>query len=494
MPASASDSISVSVTLPVGTKLETTEAVVQQLEQMIKNGVKGYTHITSSLGGGGMFGMGGSSTYKATLSISLPSLDKRIDSEEEISTKLRSYFNKIPGAEFSISAGSSMMSLGGGSSAVSITVKSEDLAKAREYANAIKTLLEVQAADMVTEPTLSMKDGLPQANIIIDRDRMYNLGLNVYSVGQEIKANIAGTTASRYRDNGEEIDIVLRLAENDKTQLADLEQIFVTNSSGSRIPVSSFASYEEGISPISIDRENQSRYITVSAGAAPGKSITDIQHMVEDLIAKNIEQDNSVTIEYGGDYEALIDAVKQFLVIIIMAAVLVFAVMASQFESLLDPFIVLFTLPLTVIGIVFLYAIMGTKVNVLTAVGLLVLVGIIVNNGIVLVDYTNLLRKRGLNLADACVEAAKSRLRPILMTTLTTVLALVPMAFFGGEGSELIQPIGQTVLGGLSFGTLMTLFLMPVLYYCFNRAREKKQEKIRARKEQAISEKGCENV
>lgn len=169
------------------------------------------------------------------------------------------------------------------------------------------------------------------------------------------------------------------------------------------------------------------------------------------------------------------DALSQFAVIILMAVILVFAVMASQFESFKDPFIVIFTIPLSVIGIVAIYLVTGIPFSVITAVGLLILVGIIVNNGIVLVDYTNLLRKRGQNLEDACVNAAKNRLRPILMTTLTTVLSLVPMAFFPGEGSEMVQPIGQTVFGGLTFGTLMTLFLMPTLYFIFNKRGEKKR-------------------
>ena len=373
-----------------------------------------------------------------------------------------------------------MMSMTGGA-AVTVAVKSEDLDKARETADAIKLLLEEKASDVVTEPTLSMQDGLPQVNIVIDRERMYNLGLNVYTIGQEIKANIAGTTASRYRDNGEEVDIVLKLSDNDKTQLADLEHIFVTNSQGVRIPLSSFAKYEEGVAPITIDRENQSRYITVSCGSVPGISIDKVQNKVETLISQNIQIDEDVVIEYRGAFESLVETLELSVGIIIMAAVLVFAVMASQFESFLDPFIVLFTLPLTIIGIVFIYAVMGVKMNVMTAVGLLILVGIIVNNGIVLVDYTNLLRKRGYSLMDACVEAGKSRLRPILMTTWTTVLALVPMGFFPGEGSEMTQPIGLTVFGGLTFGTLMTLFLIPTLYYCFNRVREKKVEK-KARK------------
>jgi HAE1 family hydrophobic/amphiphilic exporter-1 len=340
---------------------------------------------------------------------------------------------------------------------------------------------------MVTDPQIDMKDGLPQANIVIDRDRLYSLGLNVASVGQEVNANIQGITASRFRQGGTETDIVLMLAEADKTRLSDLEQIFVTNAQGVRIPVSSFAHYESGTSPISISRQDQSRIIHVTAGTKTGTSIAAVQKRVESLVQAEIPKDSNVTIEYGGDYQDMMKAINQFVRIILMAIVLVFAVMASQFESLLDPFIVLFTLPLTIIGVVFVYGVMGTPLNVMTAVGMLLLVGIIVNNGIVLVDYTNLLRKRGLSLEDSCVAAAHSRLRPILMTTLTTVLGLVPMAFFPGEGSEMVQPIGQTVLGGLSFGTLMTLFLMPVLYYIFNRIREKRDLKKQAKRERLLS-------
>jgi HAE1 family hydrophobic/amphiphilic exporter-1 len=166
-----------------------------------------------------------------------------------------------------------------------------------------------------------------------------------------------------------------------------------------------------------------------------------------------------------------------------VAIFLVFGVMASLFESFRDPFIIIFTIPLSFIGIVAIYFITGDTFNILSAVGLLVLIGVIVNNGIVLVDYTNLLRKRGYSLHDACVEAAGNRLRPILMTTLTTVLGLLPMAFFPGEGSEMVSPIGKTVLGGLSFGTLMTLFLMPVIYYILNKRSDERAAKAEARRE-----------
>lgn len=474
MPEAAADKVTLDITLPVGTSLETTEAVLKQLEQIVIREVTDYKNITLLAGSSGSMGMG-SSSYKGKLTIALHEVSIRKEGEEEIKTKLRAHFDKFPGTTFAIGSGG--MGVGGGDSAIQIKIKADDLAKARETADAIKLLLSEQARDYVTEPTLSMEDGLPQVDIVIDRQRLYSLGLNIATVGQEIRANIAGVTASKFRKDGEETDIIVKLSKADREKVGDLEQIFVTNSQGTRIPVSSFARYAEGVSPISIARENQSRVITVKAGSVPGVSINEVQHKVETLINKGIPKDPAVRIEYGGDYEDLVKSLKQFVIIILMAIVLVFAVMASQFESFLDPFIVLFTLPLTLIGIVILYGIMGQPLNVMTAVGLLILVGVIVNNGIVLVDYTNLLRKRGLSLTDACAEAARSRLRPILMTTLTTVLGLTPMAFFPGEGSEMVQPIGQTVLGGLSFGTLMTLFLMPVLYYGFNRMREKSVEK-----------------
>lgn len=477
MPESAANEVTLNLEMPKGTKLESTETVIRQMEAFALTDIKGLKQTTVSVGGGGMFGSSTSSS-SATLRMKLHSYKERQkgwDSDITAKEKMRKYFDQFPGADFSFE--SSGMSLSGGG--VDVIVKSNDLDLARETSKQVQEVLKEKLADYVTEPTTDLEDGLPQVDVVIDRDRLYNLGLNIYGVSNEIKANINGVTASRYNDNGDEIDIVVGLADKDKAKLNDLEQIFVNNSQGMRIPLSNFASYRESSSPVSIRRENQSRTIHVTANPLPGKNITQVQAEVEKVIQENIPQDENVTIEYGGDYKELMDGMKKFAIIILMAVILVFAVMASQFESFREPFIVIFTIPLSVVGIVFIYLITGMKLNLISAVGLLVLVGIIVNNGIVLVDYTNLMRRRGMELEEACIEAAKSRLRPILMSTLTTVLGLVPMAFFPGEGSEMVQPIGQTVLGGLSFGTLMTLFLMPTLYYIFNRSKVIRQEKKR---------------
>jgi HAE1 family hydrophobic/amphiphilic exporter-1 len=226
-----------------------------------------------------------------------------------------------------------------------------------------------------------------------------------------------------------------------------------------------------------------------------GTKLNRLEDKLRTLITAEIPADDDVIIEYAGDNADMMKMMRRFILIIIVAVFLVFGVMASLFESFKDPFIILFTIPLSLIGIVAIYFITNETFNILTAVGLLVLVGIIVNNGIVLVDYTNLLRKRGFSLHDACVEAAGSRLRPILMTTLTTILGLLPMAFFPGEGSELVAPIGKTVFGGLSFGTLMTLFLMPAVYYIMNRRSDERQLRAQARRERiaaGISKKQAE--
>lgn len=485
MPEQASNTITVNLDMPKGTRLESTDAVIRQLENLVMQNIKGLKSTTVSVGGASMMGLGGVTTNTATLDISLYAIAEREpgwDTTEEATAKVRSYFNQFPGASFSISNASNMGGMS--SSDIDVVIKSNSMEQLQKASNDIVNALVEHDSDIITDITSSFEDGLPQIDIVIDRNKLQDLGLNIYSVSNEIKANVNGATASSYRASGDEIDIVVQLTEDDRSKILDLEQIFVTNSSGQRIPLASFASYQENTSPVSIVRENQMRTIHVTAKKLNWKqSAEEVQKMVERTIQENVVLGDDVRLTYSGGYQDLQKNLRLFAVIIIMAIILVFAVMASQFESLLDPFIVLFTIPLSVIGIVAIYLAVGSPLNIITAVGALVLVGVVVNNGIVLVDYTNLLRKREYDLEDACVEAARSRLRPILMTTLTTVLGLLPMAFFPGEGSEMTQPIGQTVLGGLSFSTTMTLFLMPVLYYIFNRYREKRNARRAVRKQ-----------
>jgi HAE1 family hydrophobic/amphiphilic exporter-1 len=488
MPQQESDSVSINATLPMGTPLYETEAVLQQLQLIVEQEIPGaYNRLTLRVGGGGYMGFGASGSNSGSLQINLPRYEDRTLTAEDIKDKLRPHFNRFPGVSLGFSGGDILSNFGG--SAVDIILRTDDLEKGKALGEKIAALLRERLED-VTEPSVSLRDGLPQIEIRIDRERMYALGLNTYTVGNEIKAAVDGVTATRYKTGGKDYDVILVLAEADRSTRAALDQIFINSQMAGRVPLSSFVSYEEGTGPLTISRENQSRIIHVEAGAKPGVRANTLQSKVEALISAEIPVEDGVIIEYGGENAEMVEMFTRFILICIVAVFLVFGVMASLFESFRDPFIIILTIPLSIIGIVAIYLITGDTFNVLTAVGLLVLIGVIVNNGIVLVDYTNLLRKRGYSLHDACVEAAGNRLRPILMTTLTTILGLIPMAFFPGEGSELVAPIGKTVLGGLSFGTLMTLFLMPTVYAVINKHSDERDARAQARRERIASGEG----
>ena len=472
MPEEATTSVSVSLEMPKGTTLDLTREVIQQYEANVLKDLKGVKYSLVSVGGSTMMSTA-SDSNTATLRISLYPESERLpdyDNEKSTKEKCRKYFNSFPGAEFTFSTGMSFAS-----SAIDVVIRSDDLNLARATSKEIQKVIKENCSDYVNEVTSDLEDGLPQLKINLDRNRMYELGITAYGAGSELNAAINGKTASRYDDNGTQIDIVVGLDEADKQKFGDLENIYVTNSMGNRIPFASFSRYEESLAPVTIRRENQSRTIRLSVEPKSGISINEVQEAIADTVRKNVVLDEKVMVSYEGSFEDMIDSVKKFSVIIIMAVLLVFAVMASQFESYRDPFIILFTIPLSFIGVIFIYLITHTMLNIVSVVGMLVLVGTIVNNGIVLVDYTNLLRKRGYALKEACIEAARSRLRPILMSTLTTVTSLIPMAFFPGETGAMTQPIGLTVLGGMTFGSLMTLFVMPVIYFIFNKKGEDKR-------------------
>ena len=391
MPQQEDDNVSISATLPVGTPLQETEAVLKQLEALVKREITGYERIVLRAGGGGMMGMGSNSS-SGSLRINLPKYEERTMSANEMKEILRPHFNDFPGVSFSFGGG--MGGFGGGN-AVDIILRTEDLAKGKVIGERISALLKERLSDIVTEPQVDLRDGLPQIEIVLDRERMYALGLNTYTIGNEIKAAVDGITATRFKSGGKDHDVILILAEADRSTRPALDHIFINSQVAGRVPLSSFVHYEEGTGPRTIRRENQSRVIHVTAGAKPGTRTNTLQSQVEQIIRAEIPIEDDVIIEYGGDNAEMVKMFTRFILICIVAIFLVFGVMASLFESFRDPFIIIFTIPLSLIGIVAIYLITDTIFNVLTAVGLLVLIGVIVNNGIVLVDYTNLLRKRG---------------------------------------------------------------------------------------------------
>ena len=410
---------------------------------------------------------GGSSTYSGELSITLPDYAERIDDVDTMKAKLRAHFGEFPNASFSYSMGR-MRQMAGGSD-VDVAINTQDLDAGIAMAHSLMDLLSEKVTDL-EDVAMDLTEGLPEVEVIIDRDRAYAFGVSVKAIAAEIDASVDGVVATTYRDSGDEYSVKLFLEESDRRKVPDLERIYVQGASG-LYAVANFATLQKGVGPVSISRENQSRIIHVTANLSSDRRAGDVEKEIDALIADTIVVPDGITLTQSGSWGEVMETGGVFLLIITMALLLVFGVMAGQYESFKDPIINMFTIPLLVIGVVAVYVISGETLTMFTAMGVVMLIGIVVNNGIVLVDYTNLLVRRGEPVREACVTAGVSRLRPILMTTLTTILGLVPMAFSTGENSQMLKPIGLTVLGGLTSATLITLFFIPVMYSFFNERR-----------------------
>lgn len=468
MPSGNDDSVTLNVTLATGTPFDDTKEVLLAFEDIVKNEVQGYENITTTIGRSGR----SSATNRGSIQISLPDSENQIDNAATIQQKLRKHFNDFPGATFSFNAGMRGQMMG---SDIDIAIRSDDMDAALEvadwYATAINTVADAG------EPTISMDKGLPQVELVIDRDRAYQFGVDVTTVAKEINYAINGTTASVYRSGGKDYNVVVRYQSDDRKTVDDLEEIYVRGTNG-MVSVSNFASFRKGLGPVSISRENQTRIIHVTASILTDVNANLVEDAIKEEISNNYIIPDGVTVSFEGSWQDTMTQMKLYLKIIAMAIILVFGVMAATYESFKAPLINLATMPFLIIGVVFLYKITGQALSIMSMVGIIMLVGIVVNNGIILVDYTNLLIGRGIPLKEACFQAGKSRLRPVLMTTLTTILGMLPMCFATGGQAMMVQPIAMAVVGGLISSTFVTLLIIPVLYSLVMKPKDKKKSLI----------------
>jgi len=468
-PPMNDDSITVSVALPLGTTLDETNDVLQQLAADAQKEVKGLKNIIVQAGGSRMGGS--STTYSGSINITMLDEKEKPDTAEAVKSKLRAHFGDFPQATMTFGEGRMRM---GQNEDIDIAVHSTDFTLAMATAKQIRALVKEKVPEAL-EPSLDTEEGLPQVEVVIDRERAYAFGLTVSQIAKEIKYNVKGYTATSFHESGEDYDVVLRLAGSDRQKVPDLEKIFVMSSSSARVPLSDVATIKKGMGPVSISRENQMRTVHVTANLSGSVRADAVEGGIKAAIAENMVLDENVTLEYVGSWQEISSTSNTFIVIMALAILLVFGVMAGQYESFKDPFINLFTIPLMAIGVVAIHAITKNAFSMFTLVGLVMLVGIVVNNGIILVDYTNLLRKRGVPLMQACIQGGTSRLRPVLMTAVSTILGVVPMALFPSENASIMQPIGLCVMGGLSSSTFITLLIIPVIYYLFNKRNARKQ-------------------
>jgi HAE1 family hydrophobic/amphiphilic exporter-1 len=468
MPPMNEDSVTLNVTLPLGTPYEETRATVLQIQQFAIDEIKGAKNIIANVGSSGM-GLGSSEANVGSIVISLDVQNQEADTSTVIQQKLRAHFSDFPNAQLSFSAGRSQQMAG--SSDIDIAMRVDDVDEGLKAANDIREIIKEHVPEL-GDLSIDTDSGLPQVEVVIDRRRAYNMGLTVTGIANEIATSMNGKTATTFRYEGDEYNVVLRLRVEDRSKLIDLDKVFISSSSGNLIPVSNFASIEKGTGPASINHENQARTIHLT-GSIINQNASNradvIENKVKEAIADNYVLPDSIKLNYEGQWGDMMSTMKTWALIFTLAVLLVFGVMAGQYESFKDPFINLLTIPLMAIGIVGIYLVMKQNLSMFTMVGIVMLAGIVVNNGIVMVDYMNLLLRRGTDVKDAAIEGGVSRLRPVLMTALTDILGLVPMAFFPGESAMMIQPIGLTTIGGLVSATFITLFFIPVVYSLFNR-------------------------
>ncbi|MCL2373623.1 MAG: efflux RND transporter permease subunit, partial [Treponema sp.] len=471
-PAMNEDSFTLNVELPLGTIYEDVLATMLQIQDIAMTEIRGISSVVTTVSdsvGGGLRGGGGQGALTVTLDLDAPGGD----SSEMAMNRMRARFADFPNTELTFAEGGGF----GGGADINLVLGIHDISEGLITAREIRDLLEARIPEFL-ELSIDMTEGLPQVEVVIDRNRAFNLGLSMSAIAMEIAAAMNGVTATTFRDGGNEFDVVLEMREDDRRGLPDLGRIFIPSNLGNLVPVSSFAELERGLGPVSIRRENQARVINISGNLIPGADVREVEQRIQGIMAAEFILPEGITLMYDGQAGEIGEMLATFLIIIVLAILLVFGTMAGLYESFKTPLVNMFTIPLMLIGVVGIYIITGEPLSMITMIGLVMLVGIVINNGIILVDYTNLLVGRGIPVKQACVEAGESRLRPVLMSALTTILGLVPLAFFPGESAGFIQPIGLTVIGGLVSSTFITLFFIPVLYSLINGDKKPKARRL----------------
>lgn len=459
-PATDEGMINVSVSLPAGSEIHEIDKVLKEIQNSI-NEIPEVESIFTSAGSGGIMSLSGSS--EGSINVLLSDLDERDRSAKLISDEIRTIVKDIPGAEISVSE-SSMMMMGMSQGQISISIKGEDLQTLKNIGDDFKQIIE--SVEGTREVSTSYEDGIPQVQIIADRGIASQYGLTTAQIGRAVINTLSGSNVTKYKVNGDEIDVVLKGDNIYGESISYLEMLPVETPLGSSIPLSEVAEIKVEKGPISITRENQVRILTVT-GSVIGRDVQTVSMEIQDLL-KQYNMPYGYNYTFGGEIEQIQETFTDLGLVMIMAIILVYMIIAAQFESLIQPLSIMFSVPLALSGGFIALFVTGLPLNVIGIIGLIILVGIVVNNAIVLVDYINNRRKRGEDRTAAIMKAGPIRIRPIMMTALTTILGLVPMSLGIGEGAELTQSMGVVVIGGLTLSTVLTLIIVPVMYTIFD--------------------------
>ncbi len=469
LPQTDEGEVNVNAELPVGTRVERTEEAMLRLEEMVKQYVPEATTIITSGGGfGGGFG-GGGNTNRGQINIRLVPREERERTNDEIAQELRRQLAGLPGVIVRANpAGGNFQlfrMLGGGDAdaRLALEIRGEDLDDARRIAQEARAVME--GTPGIADVRVGREEGRPEITIRVDRPKAAMLGMTPQAVATTIQTNVAGTTAAQFRERGNEYPIIVRLREADREEIADIGDVLLSTPTGQVVPARNLLAVGREAGPVQIDRKNMERITRVNADieTSLSEAITAVQANLN-----QVRVPPDFAVGFGAEVEEQARAFQQLLLVLVLAVLLVYAVMASQYESLRDPFIIMFSIPVAGIGVVLSLLVTGTAFNMQAFIGVIMLAGIVVSNAILLVDYINTLRRRdGMPLREAVEVGGRRRLRPILMTSFATMLGLVPMAIGLGEGGELQAPLARVVIGGLLASTMVTLVLVPSVYTLF---------------------------
>ncbi|MFH2130931.1 MAG: efflux RND transporter permease subunit, partial [bacterium] len=469
-PDSDESQFSITLKLPVGTRIEETVKVVERVEKVIKQNVPETKTIISDIGvpsakSGSMFGRN-SGGHAANISVDIIPIEKRDRSVSDIIKALRPKLMNIPGAQIYISSGGFLKFLlnFGSAAPIDVVISGQDFTTANKLAQQIADA--VKSTSGATDVQISRELNLPELLIQINREKAGSMGISVQQISSTITTAISGSVASVFTDpsTGNQYNMLVRLSEDYRNKQEDIKNLTVQNIDGRLIKLGDIVQVELTKAPIQIDRKYQVRIVEVTANVF-GRDLGSVSSEIAGKL-ENINIPTGFKVQMSGNIEQQKKTFSDLGMALILAIILVYMVMASQFQSLIDPFIIMFTVPLGIAGVLWALFITNTTLSVTSFEGVIVMIGIVVSNGILLVDYTNKLRKSGVELHEAVVKAGRTRLKPILMTTLATVLGLIPLAIgVGGETSQ--SPLAIAVIGGLSVSTFLTLLFIPTLYTIF---------------------------
>ncbi|TEU05019.1 MAG: efflux RND transporter permease subunit [Candidatus Aminicenantes bacterium] len=478
MPAMDREMIILKVKMPVGTSLEETNRVVTMVEKLMAQEPE-VVNVSVQVGSqaeenpadmaGGMSTTG---SHEGLLWVGLVPLRERELSDVEVMEKIRRKLPKLKDVKFeSLDIGQAMM--GGATAPVEIKIFGEEIDTLKEIGDAI--VERIRDVEGLRDVTHSLAEGKPEYHITIEREKASRMGLKVSQIGNAIQAATLGKVATRFREGNEEVDIRVRFQEKFRDSLEDIRNIPIMTPFNTMVTLGEVATITRGEGPIRINRENQARVITVTgniAGRDLGSVVRDIQGRIAG-VERGLPA--GYFTEFGGQFEQMQEAFVIIAGAFALATLLVYMIMASQFESFRHPFVIMFTIPLAIVGVILALLVSGRPVSLPVLIGFIMLGGIAVNNGIVMVDYINQLKRRGVDKKEAILQASAVRLRPVLITAFTTILGMMPMALSVSEGAEMRAPMAITVVGGLVATTFLTLFVIPIIYSLFDKVKFKEK-------------------